>query len=120
MLQVGETENSYEEGEDEEAEAEEAHFKFILGIFQKFTKVERKRISGRSKRHSLLHGKIYPLMHDSITFATPFHPKNDLENRPFRASYISTRSQRRLSCKFGHEMGGDRCRGRWIIVISLR
>ena len=53
-------------------------------------------------------------MHDSITFATPFHPKNDLENRPFRASYISTRSQRRLSGKFGHEMGGDRCRGRWI------
>ena len=53
-------------------------------------------------------------MHDSITFATPFHPKNDLENRPFRASYISTRSQRRLSGKFGHEMGGDRCRGRWM------
>ena len=56
-------------------------------------------------------------MHDSITFATPFHPKNDLENRPFRASYISTRSQRRLSGKFGHEMGGDRCRGRWILRI---
>ena len=88
----------------------------ILGKFQKSTKVEPRRISGRSKRHSLLHGKIYPLMHDSITFATPFHPKNDLENRPFRASYISTRSQRRLSGKFGHEMGGDRCRGRWITI----
>ena len=58
-------------------------------------------------------------MHDSITFATPFHPKNDLENRPFRASYISTRSQRRLSGKFGHEMGGDRCRGRWIFIMTL-
>ena len=94
MLQVGETENSYEEGEDEEAEeAEEAHFKFILGIFQKFTKVERKRISGRSKRHSLLREEIYPLRYESMRNCIRFYPKNDFENRPFRASYISTRIQ---------------------------
>ena len=41
------------------------------------------------------------------------------QERLGRYTGISTRSQRRLSGKFGHEMGGDRCRGRWIMCYLL-
>ena len=59
---------------------------FILGEFQTVIKIEPKGILACGKEHSLHNIEIYALEKVWVGYNDPFYSKNDLENRPFRAS----------------------------------
>ena len=59
---------------------------FILGEFQTVIKIEPKGILACGKEHSLHNIEIYALEKVWVGYDDPFYSKNDLENRPFRAS----------------------------------
>ena len=59
---------------------------FILGEFQTVIKIEPRGILACGKEHSLHNIEIYALEKVWASYNDPFYLKNDLENRPFRAS----------------------------------